>query len=356
MRESISAYDADLLILGAGPAGLSAAQYAARAGLKTLVLERLAPGGQALNIAVLENYPGNVARGDAPPRTGYEFAEDLRGQAEEFGAKFIMEEARAVSRITDGTPDASATGPADPPGCAVTLNGAPGETRILRSPALILATGAVRRKLEVPGEEAFAGRGVSYCGVCDGPFFKGKRILVVGGGDSACDEAQYLSRLTDRVILIHRKSGFRAQKALAERVLTNPHIEVRFNTRLLEIRGEARVSSALLEGPRPGEAAGSRVSPAGVGPASYEEPVEAVFVFAGSVPQTALVKDLGVKLDETGYVITGQDMASSLPGIFAAGDARSSPFRQVVVAAGEGAVAAHSAAAYLDSLRGSRYH
>ena len=337
-----SGTDADLLIIGAGPAGLSAAQYGARANLKVLVLEQMAPGGQALNIDVLENYPGNVARGDTPPRTGFEFSEDLHKQAEDFGAKFIMEGAVALQM----------------PGIAkekenfvVTLSG--GKT--LRAPSLIFATGAERRKLGVPGEAELYGRGVSYCATCDGPFFKGKRILVVGGGDAACDEALYLSRLSDKVLIIHRKSMFRAQRALAERTLDNPHIEVRFNTRLLEIKGgpperpkaatACQVTSAVLEGPGSSEA-----------PSESEIPMDAVFIFAGSVPQTALVKDLGVELDEAGYIITNQNMESSVPGLFAAGDVRSSPFRQVVVAAGEGAVAAHCAAAYLDSLRGKSYH
>ncbi|MDR2662900.1 MAG: FAD-dependent oxidoreductase [Treponema sp.] len=317
-------YDADLLVLGAGPAGLTAAQYGARAGLKTLALEQMAPGGQALNIDVLENYPGNVGRGDTPPRSGFDFCEDLHKQAKAFGAQFIMEGASSVVR-----------GPGDL--CfAVTLQGG----KVLRVPAVILATGAERRRLAVPGEAEFSGRGVSYCATCDGPFFKGRRILVVGGGDAACDEAQYLSRLTDRVILIHRKSMFRAQGALAERTLANPHITVHFNTRLLEIRGEARVGSVILEGP-----GGSR-----------EEPMDAVFIFAGSIPQTAPVKDLGLQFDEAGSVITNQNMETAVPGLFAAGDVRAGPFRQVVVAAGEGAVAAHRAAAYLDSLKGVHYH
>ena len=324
-------YDADLLIIGAGPAGLSAAQYGARANLKALVLEQMAPGGQALNIGVLENYPGNIARGDFPPRSGFEFSQDLHKQAEEFGAQFIMEGAAGIVKE-----EAIFT---------VTLSS--GKT--LRAPSLIFAAGAEQRKLGVPGEIEFYGRGVSYCATCDGPFFKGKRILAVGGGDAACDEAQFLSRLAGKLILIHRKSMFRAQKALAERTLANPNIEVRFNTRLLEIRGDAKVTSVKLEGPAAGSPAGNSDK------AIYEEPMDSVFIFAGSVPQTASIKELGVKLDETGYVITDQNMASSVPGLFAAGDVRSCPFRQVVVAAGEGAVAAHSAAAYLDSLKGIKY-
>ncbi|MDR1388658.1 MAG: FAD-dependent oxidoreductase [Treponema sp.] len=311
----------DLVILGAGPAGLSAAQYAARASLRVSVVEEMAPGGQALNIDILENYPGNIDD-ERPPRSGFEFSQDLYKQALGFGASFIMESALSVQRVEDKF--------------TVTTSG--GKT--LCTQALILASGARRRKLDVPGEAQFYGRGVSYCATCDGPFFKGKRILVVGGGDAACDESRYLSRLAEKVILIHRKSMFRAQKTLAERTLANEHIEVRFNTRLLEIKGGKIVNAAVLAGPG-GE---------------YELNVDAVFIFAGSIPQTALVKDLGVKLDESGSVITDQCMASSAPGLFAAGDVRSGPFRQVVVAAGEGAVAAHCAAAYLDGIRGGAYH
>ncbi|MDR1142980.1 MAG: FAD-dependent oxidoreductase [Spirochaetaceae bacterium] len=328
-------YDADLLVLGAGPAGLTAAQYGARASLKTLVLEQMAPGGQALNIDVLENYPGNVGHGDTPPRSGFDFCEDLHKQAKAFGARFIMEGAVSVARAAEEGSSAAEEGSSAPYFTAVLQGG-----KVLRVPAVILATGAEHRRLAVPGEAEFSGRGVSYCATCDGPFFKGRRILVVGGGDAACDEAQYLSRLTDTVILIHRKSMFRAQKALAERTLANPHITVSFNTRLLEIRGETRVMSVVLEGP-----GGSR-----------EEPMDAVFIFAGSIPQTAPVKGLGLHFDETGSVITNQNMETAVPGFFAAGDVRSGPFRQVVVAAGEGAVAAHGAAAYIDSLRGVGYH
>lgn len=318
------AWDADLLILGAGPAGLCAAQYGSRANLSTLVVEEMAPGGQALNIDTLENYPGNVARGDLPPRSGFEFSADLHKQAEDFGAKFIMEGAVSLGREDAG-------------GFALSLSG--GGT--LRAPAVILATGAVHRTLDIPGEQKLAGRGVSYCAACDGPFFKGKRMLVVGGGDSACDEAQYLSRLSPDIVLVHRKEKFRAQKALADRVLSNPNISVRFHTRLVEIRGEEKVSSVVLE---------HDGTPA-------EEPFDAVFVFIGSLPRTELLRNMkdGPEFDESGYVITDQRMATSVPGLFAAGDVRSCPFRQVVVAAGEGAVAAHCAALYIDTLKGEVY-
>jgi thioredoxin reductase (NADPH) len=279
-------------------------------------------GGQVLIIDKIENSPG-----DLEPRTGYEFAEAMRKQAEKFGANFISD---TVTKIET----------ADRRGFITRL--ASGKT--LESPAVIFAAGAKRRALGVKGEAEFAGRGVSYCATCDGPAFKGKPMLVVGGGDSACDEAAYLARLTDRVILIHRRDRFRAQKALAERVLHNPHIETRFNTQLREIKGERLVDSVVLEETLPGTK--GRL---------YEESVKGVFIFIGTIPQTAAISSLGPKLDEAGYVDTDQRMASSIPGLFAAGDVRSSPFRQVITACADGATAAHEAAAYIDELRGQAY-
>jgi thioredoxin reductase (NADPH) len=320
----------DLIIIGAGPAGLTAAQYGARANLRTLVLERLASGGQVLNIEVLENYPGNVGLRDgdgkvlAPPRSGYEFAQDLRRQAEDFGARFLAAEAAALKKEGDLF--------------TVTLEG-----EAKRAPAVILATGAIHRTLGIPGEARLTGRGVSYCAACDGPFFRGKKIVVVGGGDAACDEAQYLSRLAGRVLLLHRRDRFRAQKSLVERLRNNPNIEVRLNTIIREIRGDQKVDSLLLEQ--------SDNTGRGTGRTCQEE-ADAVFIFAGTVPQNALAAEAAK--DEAGYVITSQRMESSVPGLFAAGDLRSSPFRQVVVAAAEGAVAAHCAAEYIDALRETR--
>ncbi|MDR0720506.1 MAG: thioredoxin-disulfide reductase [Treponema sp.] len=313
--------DADIIIIGAGPAGLTAAQYAARANLNVLVLEQMAPGGQALNIDLLENYPG-IAKG----KPGMDFCDDLHRQAREFGASFLTEQAASLKKADD----------------VFSVSLASGKT--LKALALILATGAKHRTLDIPGEAEFFGRGVSYCGTCDGPFFKNKKIFVVGGGDSACDEAQYLARLTDRVILIHRRDRFRAQKALAERVLRNPHIEVRFNTVMNEIKGGQKVSSVVLE-KTSGECKGTGEI--------YEEETDAVFIFSGMAPQTSLAPD--VKKDGTGYIIVNQEMAASVPGLFAAGDVRSGAFRQVITAAGDGAAAAHFAAAYIDGIRGEAY-
>jgi thioredoxin reductase (NADPH) len=299
----------DVLIIGAGPAGLSAAQYCARADLDVLAAEFMAPGGQTNLIDQLENYPGFPGG-----ISGFDFSRKLYEQAQAFGADFVTAEALSLKKDA-GLFEAALDS---------------GDT--VRAQAVILATGAAPKKLAVPGEAEFYGRGVSYCGTCDGPFFKGKKILVVGGGDTACGEAQYLSRLADRLVLIHRRGEFRAQKALSGRVLGNPRIEVRLNTRLLEIRGDAKVQSVVLQGEK-----------------QYEEAFDAVFIFAGIVPRTDLVP--GAKLDEGGFVLTDQTMASSIPGLFAAGDVRAGPFRQVVVAAGEGAVAAHAAAAYIDAMK-----
>jgi thioredoxin reductase (NADPH) len=294
-----------------------------------LVIEQLAPGGQALMIDVLENYPGNVERRDAAgsviagPRTGSEFAEDLRLQAEAFGAAFLSEAVVGLEKE----------------GQAFTAVLSSGEKRTAR--AVILATGAARRELGVPGEREFSGRGVSYCATCDGPFFKGKKIFVVGGGDAACDEAQYLSRLSTQVVMVHRRDRFRAQKALAQRVLANKNIEVRFNTVVKEIKGEKKLASLVLQHTLEDS------------DKTYEESADAVFIYAGMIPQVVTVT--GLRLDEGGYIVTDQKMATSVPGLFAAGDVRSGTFRQVVVAAGEGAVAAHNAAEYIDEQLGSAY-
>jgi len=318
----MSDLNAELLIIGAGPAGLTAAQYGARANLKVLVVEQLVPGGQVLIIDALENYPGNVGQFDASgnetasPKTGYEFAMDLHKQAENFGASFLTGSIVSLKKEENFF--------------TVTLQ----DGGVLRAASVIVATGAKPRLLDIPGEKEFSGKGVSYCATCDGNFFKGKKIFVVGGGDAACDEARYLSRLTDKLILVHRRDSLRAQKALAQRTLDNPNIEVRFNTVIKEIKGGKKVESVVL----------SDVKTGGV----YEEETDAVFIFAGTVPQSSLACGAGAAVDESGYIITDQKMSTNIPGLFAAGDIRSGAFRQVVTAAADGAVAAHNAAEYVD--------
>ena len=341
----------DLIIIGAGPAGLCAAQYGARANLKTVVIEQLAPGGQALMIDVLENYPGNVERRDstgaviAGPRSGYEFSQDMHEQAQAFGASFVYGCVTLLEKTAE----------------QFTVTLADGQKLSART--LIIATGAAHRHLNIPGEKELAGRGVSYCATCDGPFFKNKKIFVAGGGDSACDEAQYLSRLSPQVILVHRRDRFRAQKALAERVMCNPHIEVRLNTVIKEIKSAAppaagTAAAAAARAAKVGAVLLERTTNDGKGTGeTYEEAADAVFIFAGTVPQSALVSGMAgngggvtANRDDTGAIITDQKMASSVPGLFAAGDVRAGAFRQVVVAAAEGAIAAHSAAEYIEHL------
>ena len=307
--------DTDLAIIGAGGAGLSAAQYGARANLRTLLFEEMAPGGQALVIDRLENYPGIP-----DPVSGFDFADLMRRQAEGFGAEFRSVGVSALRKDGGRFIVETSDGP-------------------VSAWAVILATGAKHRHLDIPGEKEFTGRGVSYCATCDGPFFKGKRILVVGGGDAACDEAMFLSKLTDKVIMVHRKDRFRAQKSLAERVLANPHIETRFNHTVKEIHGSKLVEAVTLVR-----------SDTGV---EYQEPVDAVFVFVGSIPQTTLVPD--ATKDEAGSLKTNERMETSIPGLFAAGDVRVTPFRQLVTAVADGAIAAHSAAQYIDEMRGQAY-
>lgn len=305
----------ELVIIGAGAAGLSAAQYGARANLKTLVIEELAPGGQALLIDQLENYPGILE-----PISGYDLTEAMRAQAERFGAEFMTTSVQSIKK--NGAEFD-----------IVTTEG------LIKAEAVIIATGAKHRRLGIPGEEEFIGRGVSYCATCDGPFFKGKKILVVGGGDSACDEAMYLAKLSDKITMIHRKDRFRAQKALADRVLGKPGIKVAFNTVAVEIKGTTKVESVVLRNVVTGE--------------TWEEPMDAVFVFVGSDPQVALVPDAAK--DEANSLITDDHMATSIPGLFAAGDVRVSPFRQIVTACSDGATAAHSASQYIDEVRGEAY-
>jgi len=307
----MSGNNVDLIIIGAGPAGLTAAMYGTRANLKVLVIEQLAAGGQAAVIDVLENYPGNIQN-----KSGYEFAADLHQQAESFGASFLYTTVSSLKKE----------------GKVFSVSLQDGST--FTAAAVIIATGAKPRLLDIPGEKEFSGKGVSYCATCDGNFFKGKKIFVVGGGDAACDEARYLSRLTDKVILIHRRDSFRAQKALVQRTINNPNIEVRYNTVINEIKGGNKVKAAVLANTKTGE--------------SYEDETDAVFIFAGTVPQTSLAGDLNIQLDENGYIITNQKMATNVEGLFAAGDVRSGAFRQVVTAAADGAAAAHHAAGYID--------
>ena len=321
----MSNFNADLIIIGAGPAGLTAAQYGARANLKVIVIEQLACGGQALIIDILENYPGNIGQSDesgkviSQPKSGYDITMDMHRQAESFGASFLTDTVSSLKKE----------------GNIFLVNCANDGT--LKAKTVIMATGSRPRLLDVPGEKEFTGRGVSYCATCDGNFFKGKKIFVAGGGDAACDEARYLSRLSNHITLVHRRDSFRAQKALAQRTMENPNINVRFNTVIKEIKGETKVKSVILA-----DTVNGKIT---------EEETDAVFIFTGTVPLSSLATgEINVKLDENGYIITDNKMSTNVLGLFAAGDVRSGAFRQVVTAAADGAMAAHNAAEYIDNL------
>lgn len=297
----------DLAIIGGGPAGLTAAQYGARAALSVLVIEG-AMGGQALQISELENYPGIF-----PHISGWEFSDKMKAQAKEFGA--VFKTGMVVSLTKQGSvfslkcPDADF--------CAR---------------AVILATGCKPQHLGIPGEAEFAGRGVSYCATCDGPFFRNKRVCVIGGGDSAFEEARFLSNIAQEVILIHRRHEFRAQKAIVQRVAENPKIKIKAGFQPLEIRGDATVSSILLKNVDTGA----------------EEVLETngIFIFAGLNANTEIFT--AIRTDERGFIITDENMATSIDGLFCAGDVRAKPFRQVVTACSDGAIAAHSAERFLE--------
>lgn len=292
----------DYIIIGAGPAGLAGAQYAARGGLKTLVLEGIASGGQVMQINELENYPGVF-----PAINGNEFIETMQKQAESFGAEIAHVHVSSIDKTNDlfviKTKDIE-----------------------YHSKCLCIATGAVHRNLEVPGEKEFTGRGVSYCAVCDGPFFRNKKIIVVGGGDSACSEAIYLSTISNDVSIVHRRDSFRAQKAVVDKMLEKG-IKPVYDSVVKKINGSVKVESVTLENVKTGE--------------QTDLLCDAVFVFTGMIPQTDLVDML--PKDEGGYIKTNEEMETLIPGLFATGDVRSKSFRQIVTAVSDGAIAANRA-------------
>lgn len=301
----------DLIILGSGPAGCTAALYAARAGLRPLVLEGAQPGGQLTQTTEIENFPGLPG-----PTNGYDLVVSMRRQAERFGAVFEMDEAvgadfsgpvRRLETLVAGT---------------------------LEARALILATGASARWLGVPGEQALIGRGVSGCATCDGAFFRGKEVAVVGGGDVACEDALFLARLCAKVWLIHRRDALRASKVMAGRVLANPAIEPVWDTVVEEVLDPAAgaVSALRLRNVKDGSA--------------RELPVGGLFVAIGHTPNTAFLKG-ALELDAQGYVAVRDGVRTSAEGVFAAGDVMDPDYKQAVVAAGAGAKAALEAERFL---------
>jgi len=300
----------DLIIVGGGPAGLCAALYAGRGMLKSVVLERGIPGGELLNTEKVEDYPGFTTI------LGPDLAAKMTAHAEAFGADIRTENVEAIRRLADGT--------------FVVNTSSENE---YHAPAVIITAGGTPTKLGVPGELEYAGRGVSYCAVCDGAFFKNEMIAVVGGGDAAVEEADYLTRYASRVYLIHRRDEFRASKVLQERALQNPKIEVIWNTRVLEMVGDEKGLRWLeLEDLVTG--------------AHTPLAVTGCFVFIGFKPNSGLVLD-HVAHDAAGYLITDDRMMTSIPGLFAAGDLRAQLTRQVTTAVGDGTTAAIAVEKYL---------
>lgn len=296
----------DYIIIGAGPAGLASAQYAARGGLKCVVLDLAGAGGQVTQITELENYPGVF-----PAVNGVDFMQNMQTQAESFGAKVVLAQVSSIDKLGNNY--------------VVKCRNATYE-----APCLCIATGAIHRNLEVPGEKEFTGRGVSYCAVCDGPFFANKKIVVVGGGDSACSEAVYLSSISKDVTIIHRRDSFRAQKAVVDKMLSCG-VKTIYDSVVKSIEGSNKVESLVIENVKTGE--------------QTNLPCDGIFIFTGMLPQTALVEML--PKDDGGYIKTNEKMETVMPGLYAAGDVRSKSFRQVVTAVSDGAIAANSAREFL---------
>jgi thioredoxin reductase (NADPH) len=301
----------DLLIAGGGPAGLTAGLYAARARLRTLLIENMAPGGQTASTFMVENYPGFP-----DGISGLDLAQAMERQAKRFGLEIINAE---VQQLTSR-------------GHLWEVNQ---EGKKFNAKAVIVATGVKPVKLGIPGEEKLKGRGVSYCATCDGPFFRGQDIGVIGGGDSAVDEALYLTRFARLVYLIHRRNSLRAEKILQERAFQNEKIKILWNTVVCKVLGETGVEELELKNLETQKKQTLKVS--------------GVFFYVGLKPNTEFLRGV-VSMDEHGYVITDENMATSAPGIFAAGDVRQKVLRQVTTAVGDGATAAFAVERYVDSL------
>lgn len=299
----------DMVIIGGGPAGLTAGIYASRALMNVVLFERGAYGGQMLTTAHLENYPG------FPDGIGgFELADLMHKQAEAFELPIQY---RSIDKI-------------EKKGNLFTLAS---DSEEIRTKTIVFATGATPNKLGVPGEEKLTGRGVSYCATCDGALYRDKAVAVIGGGDSAVEEALFLTRFASRVHIVHRRDRLRAVPLTAERALTNDRVKMEWNTKLTEIRGEDEVKELILEDVQTGD--------------TRPLPVDGVFIYVGITPLTNCVADL-VDLDESGYVLTDKTMTSSVPGLYAAGDVRSESIRQVSSAVGDGATAAFNAYKYLE--------
>lgn len=304
----------EVIIIGGGPAGLCAAMYAGRGMLKTVLLERGVTGGELLNTEWIEDYPGFLKV------KGRELAQLMTDHALAFGAEIRQENVESIERRDDGVFEVITS-----------------RDHVFEAPAVILTAGGTPQKLGVPGELEYAGRGVSYCAVCDGAFFKGETLAVVGGGDAAVEEADYLTRYAEKVYVIHRRDEFRASKLLQERLFANPKIEVIWNKKVLELVGDpAGLKTIQLED----TVTGQRSSLA----------VTGCFIFIGFKPNSGLVKG-HFKHDAAGYIITDERMMTSIPGLFAAGDLRVQLTRQITTAVGDATTAAIAVEKYLAELK-----
>ena len=304
--------DYDVVIVGGGPAGLAAALYTARMDLKTVVVARGPLGGQLLNTELIEDYPGFESI------LGSELATKMGEHARRFGVE--VRDFEPVKEI-------------DVEGKTKVVRLESGEE--IRAPALIMAAGGLPRYLQVPGEKEFWGRGVSYCAVCDGAFFKGQELAVIGGGDAAVEEGEFLTRYASKVYIIHRRSSLRAQPILIDRANANPKIEFIFDAHVKEIEGDdSKVHLVRYE--QHGE-----VKDLAVG---------GVFIFIGFVPNSGLFK-VHVDHDEAGYIVTDRNMQTSIEGVWAVGDVRAQLTKQIATAVGDGTTAAVAAAGYVTSLK-----
>jgi thioredoxin reductase (NADPH) len=311
-QNAINGYD--VIIVGGGPAGLCAAMYAGRGMLKAVTIERGAPGGELLNTDLIEDYIGFESI------KGWDLALKMSEHAKKFGAEIVTDTVERIRKADDGWFDVA------------TSRGV-----LYRAPAVILTAGGTPVKLGVPGEQEYAAKGVSYCAVCDGAFFKGEVLAVVGGGDAAVEEADYLTRYASKVYIVHRRDQLRASKILQQRAFANPKIEMIWNKRVVEIKGTGQaVDHLLLADAITGDHVRLRVG--------------GVFIFIGFKPNTGVVEG-HVKHDAAGYLITDEKMMTSMPGLFAAGDVRSQVTRQITTAVGDATTAAIAVEKYLAVLR-----
>jgi thioredoxin reductase (NADPH) len=310
----------DIAIIGGGPAGLTAAIYAGRSGMNTVVLEKVVPGGQVATTDIIENYPGFDAI------TGPELSQKMEEQVKRFGVEIRFDEITSLVN-SDGEKQ---KGP-------FIIETAGGKIEAL---TIVIATGAEWRKLGVPGEEELRGKGVSYCATCDGPFFRDEELVVVGGGNTAIQEAHYLTEFAKKIHVVHRRDRLRADQIIQDMAFSNPKIDFIWESVIDEIHGQNGVDRVSLRNIKNGKKA--------------ERPCAGVFIFIGLIANTQLFEGF-IELDDDGYIPTDDEMRTSRPGVFACGDVRRKLLRQIVTACGDGAIAAYSAREYVEALKGASY-